>query len=202
MQYLFGTLIGDNMANHVHNYITISGSNAVVDQFAEIGKNFTTQRESTNWEGEPITFTEFKPIEELEFMPEYDEDTWYDWYCENVGAKWCHIEEWEGDYMNLCSAWSACSEFTERLTMFLAKTDPEVQIRHQYEDEFRNFVGVAVYEGLEADETLFSYADDGDLTCIFKEKHPEFDHDADEMTDEMYEAFDDVVYNWFEDQSI
>ena len=71
------------MANNVYNYITVSGSNAVVEQFAEIGKNFTTQRESTNWEGEPITFTEFKGIEELEFMPEFDEvhDTYYNWYC-------------------------------------------------------------------------------------------------------------------------
>lgn len=190
------------MANHVYNYVTVSGTDAVVDKFSEIGKNFTHQREIKDWEGNPMTINEFKGIEELEFMPEYNEEKWYDWYCDNVGAKWCHIEEWEGDYMNLCSAWSACSEFTERLTMFLAKTDPNVQVRHQYEDEFRNFVGVAVYEGLEADETLFSYADDGDLTRIFKEKHPEFDHDADEMTGEMYEAFDDVVYNWFEDQSI
>ena len=39
-------------------------------------------------------------------MPEYDEEDSYNWYCSNVGAKWCHIEEWEGDYMNLCSAWS------------------------------------------------------------------------------------------------
>ena len=133
------------MANHVYNYITVNGTNAVVNQFAEIGKNFTTQRESTNWEGEPITFTEFKPIEELKFMPEYDEDEWYDWYCENVGAKWCHIEEWEDDYMNLCSAWSACTEFAGRLTTFLAETDPNVQVRHQYEDEFRNFVGIQIF---------------------------------------------------------
>ena len=46
---------------------------------------------------------------------------------ENVGAKWCHIEEWEGDYMNLCSAWSACTGFAGRLTTFLAETDPNVR---------------------------------------------------------------------------
>ena len=33
--------------------------------------------------------------------------------------------------------------------------------------------------------------DDGDLIQLFKEEHPEFDHESDEMTDEIYEAFDD-----------
>ena len=190
------------MANHVYNYITVTGTEEVEKVFNSIGETFTTQRESTNWEGKPITFTEFKPIEELEFMPEYDEEKWYDWYCENVGAKWCHIEEWEGDYMNLCSAWSACTGFAERLTTFLAETDPNVRVRHQYEDEFRNFIGVAVYEGLDADEILFEELDDGDITELFKHEHPEFDHDAEEMSGEMQEAYDDFIYDWFGSQNI
>ena len=64
MQYLFGTLIGIKMANHVYNYITVSGTNAVVDQFAEIGQNFTAQREIKDWEGNPMQIKEFKAIEE------------------------------------------------------------------------------------------------------------------------------------------
>ena len=190
------------MANHVYNYITVSGSNAVVDQFAEIGQNFTVQREIKDWEGNPMQIKEFKAIEELDFMPEYDEEDSYNWYCSNVGAKWCHIEEWEGDYMNLCSAWSACTEFTESLTMHLAKTDPNVQVRHQYEDEFRNFIGVAVFEGIDAADILFEEMDDGDLTHLFKEQYPEFDLDVEDWTDEIYEAYDDFIYNWFENQTV
>lgn len=202
MQYLFGTLIGIKMANHVYNYITVSGTNAVVDQFAEIGQNFTVQREIKDWEGNPMQIKEFKAIEELDFMPEYDEEDSYNWYCSNVGAKWCHIEEWEGDYMNLCSAWSACTEFTESLTMHLAKTDPNVQVRHQYEDEFRNFIGVAVFEGVDAADILFEEVDDGDLTHLFKEQYPEFDLEVEDWTDEVYEAYDDFIYNWFENQTV
>ena len=41
-------------------------------------------------------------------------------------------------------------------------------VRHQYEDEFRNFIGVAVYEGLDADEILFEELDDGDTNRTFQ----------------------------------
>jgi len=190
------------MANHVYNYVTVSGTDAVVDKFSEIGKNFTHQREIKDWEGNPMTINEFKGIEELDFMPTYDEDDSYNWYCKYVGAKWCHIEEWENDYMNLCSAWSACMEFTESLTMELAKIDPLVQVRHQYEDEFRNFIGVIVYEGADADEILFEELDDVELTELFKEEHPESDIEVEDWTDEIYQAYDDFIYNWFENQTV
>ena len=190
------------MANHVYNYITVTGTEEVEKVFDSLGENFTVTVQRPNWEGVNTNYTEFKGIEELEFMPEYDEDKWYDWYIENVGAKWCHIEEWEGDYMNLCSAWSACTEFVGRLTTFLAETDPNVHVRHQYEDEFRNFIGVAVYEGIEADEILFEELDDGELTELFKEKCPESDTEVDDWTDEIYEAYDDFIYDWFGSQNI
>jgi len=190
------------MANHVYNYIEVSGTDEVLNKFQEMGKGLITERETTDWEGKPMSIKEYNGIEELDFMPEYDEDKWYDWYCENVGAKWCHIEEWDEVYINLCSAWSACISFTERLTRELGKIDPHVQVRHQYEDEFRNFIGVVVYEGIDAEELLYEEVDDGDLAYLFKEERPEFDHDIDEWTDEMYEAYDDLVYNWLQDQTV
>tara|TARA_X000001382_G_scaffold29308_1_gene18734 strand:- start:100 stop:678 length:579 start_codon:yes stop_codon:yes gene_type:complete len=192
------------MANNVYNYVEVSGTDEVLNKFEEMGKSLITQRETTDWEGKPMLIDEYNGIEELKFMPEFDEvhDTYYNWYCDNVGAKWCHIEEWTDDYMNLCSAWSACIPFTERLTAELAKIDPHVQVRHQYEDEFRNFIGVIVHEGIDAEEVFFNEVDDGDLAHLFKEQHPEFNHDDDEWTDEMYEAYDDLVYNWFQDQTV
>ncbi len=190
------------MANHVQNYITVTGTEEVEEIFANIGENFTVTNNRPNWEGVMMKFTEFKAIEELDFMPEYDEEDSYNWYCSNVGAKWCHIEEWEGDYMNLCSAWSACTEFTESLTMHLAKTDPNVQVRHQYEDEFRNFIGVIIFQGANANQILFEEMDDVELTELFKEEHPPSDIEVENWTDEIYEAYDDFIYNWFENQSI
>jgi hypothetical protein len=190
------------MANHVYNYISVDGNDAVLDQFEKLGENFTTEREIKNWEGNPMKITEFKPLEELDFMPEYDEEDWYNWYCNNVGAKWCNIEEWEGSYMNLGCAWSPCREFVEKLTIHLAKTDPNVQVRHQYEDEFRNFIGVVVFEGVDGADILFEELDDAELTELFKEESPEFDLEVEEWTDEAYQAYDDFVYNWFESQTL
>ena len=94
------------MANHVYNYIEVSGTDEVLNKFQEMGKGLITERETTDWEGKPMSIKEYNGIEELDFMPEYEEE------------------------------------------------------------------------------------------------RPEFDHDIDEWTDEMYEAYDDLVYNWLQDQTV
>ena len=67
------------MANHVSNYITVIGNEAVVDKFADQVANKTVEREITNWEGEPMKIQEHVGIDELFFMPKYDEDNSYNW---------------------------------------------------------------------------------------------------------------------------
>ena len=65
------------MANHVSNYISVIGNDAVIDKFADQVANKTVEREITNWEGEPMTIQEHVGIDELSFMPKYNEDDSY-----------------------------------------------------------------------------------------------------------------------------
>lgn len=196
------------MANHVSNYITVVGNEAVIDKFADQVANKTVEREIKNWEGEPMTIQEHVGIDELSFMPKYNEDDSYNWYCDNVGAKWAHIEDGADDYVNIVSAWSPVSEFCSHLVEYLSQVDPNVLIRHQYEDEFRNFIGIQIHwadEGVA--ESDYEELQDSDLDDVMVDKFPEWNEDDFDHYDyhEKYdcvpgEALDDFVWNWMDEQ--
>ena len=102
-------------------------------------------------------------------LEKIDEDKSWDWYRDNVGAKWAHIDDGADDYINIVSAWSPVSEFCMKLVEFLSLTDPNVLLRHQYEDEFRNFVGIQIFwaENEEAD-CDHEQIEDTDITESFR----------------------------------
>ena len=66
------------MANHVQNYITVLGNEAVMQKFADQVANKREEVTMTNWEGNPMTVEEHVSIEQLSFMPKYDEDKSWD----------------------------------------------------------------------------------------------------------------------------
>ena len=92
------------MANHV--YFTIHVEGLEDEQFQQHVKYET--RTGKNYNDEEYEYKALLEIEEQSFMSnvfkEFEEghlkDS-YDWYCENVGAKWCHIEECEYGYKHL-----------------------------------------------------------------------------------------------------
>ena len=142
------------MANHVYYNIDIDSSEAglMVLEDALV----TTTKTQLNWEDKEIQVEELAPIHELAFMPKAEKDEHgdpvdsYSWYIDNVGAKWCHIEEWEPMHIGGYSAWSAPFYMAENIAKFIGQTDPNVTLSMTYEDEFRNFIGVAnvsYYEG-------------------------------------------------------
>ena len=51
------------MANHVSNYITVVGNEAVIDKFADQVANKTVEKEIKNWEGEPMKIQEHVGID-------------------------------------------------------------------------------------------------------------------------------------------
>jgi hypothetical protein len=196
------------MANHVQNYITVIGNDAVMQKFANDVANNKEEKEITNWEGKPMKILEHVSIEQLSFMPKYDEDKSWDWYCDNVGAKWAHIDDGDDDYVNIVSAWSPVSEFCMKLVEHLCLVDPEVLIRHQYEDEFRNFVGIQIYwaEDEKAD-CDHEQLEDTDITELMLEKFPEWEDDEFDIYDyqEAYdcvpgEVLDDFIWQWMDEQ--
>ena len=111
------------MANHVSFYITATED---VD-FTESFKMHTYTR---TWEDSSWEVTEPIELEKQPFMqaaePEFDEDDYlcdsYNWYCENVGAKWCNVEEVEETQVYGYSAWSPPIEMLGHLAKHM-KTD-------------------------------------------------------------------------------
>ena len=104
---------------------------------------------------------EYKGIEDLNFMPKHprDQEGWlinaYDYYIDNIGAKWAHIEDSESTYITLVSAWSPVSAFVGHLVQYLSGFDTNVMLKHDYTDEYHQFVGI---QRVTSDgEPLFDY---------------------------------------------
>ena len=141
------------MANHVHNYIEIVGNEKCIEAFETCINNI----QFMNKQG----WMEYKGIEDLNFMPKHprDQEGWlinaYDYYIDNVGAKWAHIEDSENAYITLVSAWSPVSAFVGHLVQYLSGFDTNVMLKHDYTDEYHQFVGI---QRVTSDgEPLFDY---------------------------------------------
>jgi len=138
------------MANHVHFTIHIEG---IDDEL--FNKSVKTEKRTIkDWNDNDMEITELLEIEEQPFMAnvdkEFDKDGHligaYDWYCNNVGAKWCHIEEMQDGYISGYSAWRQPNELVLNLLEFytsemaLGGDVGSIGASMTYEDEFRNLL--------------------------------------------------------------
>ena len=208
------------MANHVYFNLSVEG--LTDEQWDSLFKSEEHERPHWN-EGEPaIKYKELIDLHEQPFMSniarEYDEDGWikesYQWYCDNVGAKWCNIEEWENHgYMNGYSAWSTPHQMVCNMLEFASnKFNIELSAKMTYEDEFRNFIGRDFFETYHEEGEYYcssdeEYIDGGELNTLLEEKL-QCDLNADEDF-EWFEEYketgivpqewvDDLVYNFFD----
>ena len=189
------------MANHVYNYIEIIGNEKCQNEFENRLNDILFTNEH-NW-------MEYKPIEDLKFMPKHprDQEGWlinaYDYYIDNIGAKWAHIEDAGADYLSIVSAWSPVSSFIGHLVQYLYQFDPNIVVKHNYTDEFHQFVGVqrATSDG----EALYDYEEIewGYIVEHFKEKgidieDSDFDwHDYNKKLEaHPNEYLDEYVWQW------
>jgi len=188
------------MANHVDNYITFEGNEAVEKEWNNLFTHYGELVKRPSYHGDgTIELWEHGEIQKHPFLEGYDEDNWYSWGCENIGAKWAHIEDADEGHAYIVSAWSPIIPYMESLYEHLLKLDEEVTLRCQYEDEFRNFIGVWQnndYEEIEG----------GELNAMFEEEYgvdmdaEDFDwSDEHEESGSCYdELYDGIVYNWFD----
>ena len=98
------------------------------------------------------------------------------------------------------SAWSPVAEYVEKLYHHLWLIDNTVVIRHTYEDEYRNFIGVGKWFDNEFESVNLDTEDLSDvLTNKFGNVDDEdFDWDYDEKTDCCpSEWYDDWICQWF-----
>lgn len=206
------------MANHVYFTIQIDGLSE--EQHECLFKSEEVER--PHWqEGEPpIKYQELVEIHEQPFMSKvdrkYDDEGYLDdaymWYCNNCGAKWVNIEEWDWGHISGYSAWSTPQQMVENMMEFASnKFNVELSARMTYEDEFRNFIGVDHYETYHNEGEYYcatdeNYVDGNDLNALLEENLGcEISSDDFEWFEEYkdtgivpQEALDEVVYNFFE----
>jgi len=185
------------MANHVHFTIQVQGIED--EQFNSQVK--WEKRTIKDWNGNDMEVNQIVELEEQPFMDVgeklYTEQGWmensYDWYCDNVGAKWCHIDEMQDGYITGYSAWRQPHEMVLNiLEHFANKYNTEVSGSMTYEDEFRNFMGKQYYgtvcgtvydeeEVWSAWEGDYCETDADELMVAFNELYPSIDTESEDF---------------------
>ena len=126
-----------------------------------------------------------------EGSPTYEETNSRSWYLDNVGSKWCYLEEYDDDYLFGRSAWAAPSDGLHWLAEQLGELDPELLMNVSYEDEMPNFAGWAVFDGPDFwDEGI---AEDDEVRDIVSKYSPDTNLDDE---DEYHEALWESIYDW------
>ncbi len=133
-------------------------------------------------------------VDGKEGSPTYEETNTRNWYNENVGSKWCYLEEYDDDYLFGRSAWAPPSEGFHWLAEQLGELDPELLMNVSFEDEMPNFVGWAVFEGPNLwDEGM---EDDDAIRDIVSKYSPDTNLDDE---DEYHEVLWESIYDWQRD---
>ena len=194
------------MANHVYFHVTVDGNNECLKGWASAIEFRSVEREA--WDGSKYVSRELLDIDKLKFMPEgtYDKDGWledsWDYYVNNVGAKWCNVEDFDEDFLSGYSAWSPPIQFIQYLHEYLYDHhDKKHTIKMTYEDEFRNFIGVAHYaDGQNTWDELDSEDLTEEMRKVFGDvvDNEDFWEGAYEQGDPS-EELDNIVWQWFEE---
>lgn len=194
------------MANNVQFTINIEG--LTEEQFDSQIKTEIFKRK--NYSGEEYDSKEFVEIEHQPFMnnveKSFDKDGYlinsYDWYCSNVGAKWCIIEEIDSNYITGYTAWRQPHELVINIMEYFANMyNVELTANMTYEDEFRNFMGKQYYEMVEDNGWTVWEGDcietDGDrLVDTFNEHYPHIDTTGEDFDwyEETLDAYGEPLY--------
>ena len=124
------------MANHVYFSINLSldaGQSALVEK---LGKSCEEEQGEMQWLSYEVQNLPIYPVP-------FNKDDWYNWGCENIGAKWIDIEQFDELTISGHSAWSAPIPFVHHLIQYIYdQTGGMPTAKMTYEDEFRNFIGV------------------------------------------------------------
>jgi len=211
---------GEVMANHV--YFTMHLDNLDENFNDSVLSEKVTRKD---YDGNPYEVTELVEIEHQPFMSKVEkrldkdgelEDS-YDWYCDNVGAKWCHIEECQDGYISGYSAWRQPHELMINIMEYYAEKLGECfNGKMTYEDEFRNFMGTGYYsvhwdedDGYYAMLSDYAETDGTALMEQFDELYPSLksseddfewheEHEVDGETIYPYEVLDELADEFWE----
>ena len=156
------------MANHV---------------FTNINIKFETAKDSTKF----LEWIAYLPENDMPYLQKMetcnncmldslyeDKQDSYDYFIENIGAKWISIDDIDHNDnevdINWTSAWSFADKLFIKLSNHVIEQFPEALLHVTYEDEGFGFVGAAYMSKLGYD---------------LDEYDPEIDHDSDEFFDQI-----------------
>ena len=130
-------------------------------------------------------------VDGKEGSPTYEETDSRSWYTDNIGSKWCYLEEYDEEGLFGRSAWAAPSDGFHWLAEQLGELDPDLLMNVSYEDEMPNFVGWAVFDSADLwDEGM---EDDDAIRDIVSKYSPDTNLDDE---DEYHEALWESIYDW------
>ena len=184
------------MANHVSTYVRFEKLN---DAGLERLNNLVSERVRGEEDGEgwfPDLFVDGTDVT-------YDMVEEYSWTTDNVGAKWCHIENYDtfdGSF-SLNSAWATPEAGLEKLMEMLGEVDPDLVAYVSYIDEMPNFVGANVMtkDGVEEYEE-WTYDELRDIMLERVEGlKEEYDSETEEFTEEGNDMFWEHQYEIVEE---
>ena len=211
------------MANHVYFTMHLDNAFSLVENFNDSVLSEKVTRK--DYDGNPYEVTELVEIEHQPFMSKVEKrldkdgelENSYDWYCDNVGAKWCHIEECQDGYISGYSAWRQPHELMMHIMEYYAEQLGECfNATMTYEDEFRNFMGTGYYsvhwdedDGYYAMLSDYAETDGESLMEQFDELYPSLksseddfewhdEHEVDGETIYPYEVLDELADQFWE----
>ena len=200
------------MANNVYFNIDLSLDASQTDLVENLGNSCKEEQGEMKWISYEVQNLPIYPVP-------YNEEDWYSWGCEQMGAKWVSVEDWNEHSISGYSAWSPPIPLVINLIQYIYDQVGGIPTaKVTYEDEFRNFIGVCEawidtdigsgevdwdyyeVEGTELEATLAEWSgwDPADPNFswwdLIEAKNGE--------KYEPQEVLDDMVYGFFEDQKL
>lgn len=190
------------MANHVYYWAQFYEMNdAAKARWQEMASNLIEENHEF-WFGDLW-------VDGKEGSPTAEEVRQYSWTTDQIGPKWCYIQEFDEDSFSGYSAWSAPEEGLVKILKELEQLDPNIITTITYDDEMPNFAGWSVYKGSELQDGC-EYDDEEIREGIFHDNDhlkEHWDEDNEEwqcgedgdMTEEACAAeaeYRDLMYDW------
>ena len=200
------------MANHVYFNIDLSLDAGQTELVEKLGESCKTKNGEMEW----ISYE----VQNLPIYPVlYKENDWYSWGCEQMGAKWVSVEDWNEHYISGYSAWSPPIPFLTNLIQYIYdQVGGMPTAKMTYEDEFRNFIGVCevwIDTNVGSGEVNWDFyeAEGTELISVmekwsgWKTDDPDFEWWEVKLVQggghyEPQEVIDDMVYGFFQDQRV
>lgn len=194
------------MANHVRSVIEFHKINDEAKaKLVELVSRCREQEYNNLWFGDMFVEGELT----------HEDVEQYSWTTENLGTKWCYIEEFDEDSLMMItnSAWSSPELGVINLVKELNKLDDKIVWSIKYEDEMPNFIGAYVFVN---DEVVDGAEDDSEeiregIFALYPNLQEHWDEEEDywksnedgDLTEESEEAYDeygDVLFDWISER--